>query len=207
MTVPTAPVVPVEPVVPVAPVVVPPVAPQVEAKPPWGTPEEFDPEKAWALITKLREQKNDPAAVKELAELRAKVTTFEDATRTETERLQARAEASDKTAAETATELARMKAAVKFGLTEDDLDMLGAGTPDEIEARAEKLAARLKGAAVPTPLAPSADGQGPVGGPVHGESDPIKALEAQIAEADKARNFPLSIQLKQQRSALIAAKP
>ena len=201
------PVEPVAPIEPIAPVVVPPVAPQVEAKPPWGTPDEFDPEKAWDLITKLREQKNDPAAAKELSELRAKVTTFEDATRTETERLQARAEASDKTAAESATELARMKAAVKFGLTEDDLDMLGTGTPEEIEVRAEKLAARLKGAVVPTPAAPSSAGQGDLGTPINGESEPIKALEAQIVEADKARNHALSIQLKQQRSALIAAKP
>ena len=78
---PVAPV-PTPPAV-VVPAVVPAVVPQVEAKPPWGTPEEFDPAKAWDLITKLREQKNDPAVAKELSELRAAKQSAEDAGRSE----------------------------------------------------------------------------------------------------------------------------
>ena len=202
----TEPITPPVPTPPVAPVVVTPVTP-VEVKPPWGSPEEFDAEKAWALITKLRDQKNDPAAAKKISDLEGKVAAFEDANRTETERVQARAEAAEKTAAEAAVQLARMKAVVKFGLTEDDLELLGTGTAEEIEARAEKLSARLKGIAPTTPLAPSANGQGNVGGSVHSESEPIKALDAQIEAATAAGNHALAIQLKQHRSTLILAKP
>ncbi len=40
-------------------------------------------------------------------------------------------------------ELARLRAAMKYGLAEDDLDLLGTGTPEEIDERAKRLADRL----------------------------------------------------------------
>lgn len=134
---------------------------------------------------------------------------FVESQKTEQQKLEDAKAVAERLAADTAAELARMKAAVKHGLSEDDLDLLGSGTPEEIEARAERLAARLKGTTPPapeTPKAPPSDAQGAVGAGVHGESDPLKVLDAQIAEATKAGKYEVSIGLKQQRAALVAAK-
>ena len=72
---------------------------------------------------------------------------FEESQKTEQQKLTDAATAAKEEAATTKAELARVKAAVKHGLTEDDLDLLGThGTAEEIDARAEKLAARIKAA-------------------------------------------------------------
>lgn len=42
-----------------------------------------------------------------------------------------------------ASENAKLKAALKYGLSDEDLELLGDGSPEQIETRAEKLAARL----------------------------------------------------------------
>ena len=47
--------------------------------------------------------------------------------------------------AELASENAKLKAALKYGLSDEDLELLGDGSPEQIETRAEKLAARLGG--------------------------------------------------------------
>lgn len=190
---------------PAAPAVTPPVAPQVEATPPWGTPEQFDPAKAWDLITKLREQKNDPAAAKELKDLREFKAKAEDANRTEVEREQARANAAEKTAAENAARVALLEAAVKHKLDEADLETLQGIPADRIDALAARLASG-KPAAPVVPVAPGATGQGPVGAPIGGPSDPIAALDLQIAEATKAGNLQMAIALKEQRFALANTK-
>lgn len=44
-----------------------------------------------------------------------------------------------------ASENAKLKAALKYGLSDEDLELLGDGSPEQIETRAEKLAARLGG--------------------------------------------------------------
>ena len=189
-----------EPVVPV----VPPVAPQVEAKPPWGSPEEFDPAKAWDLITKLREQKNDPAVARELSELRAKVQSHEDEKRTDVEKAQARAEAAEKALAQRDAEALRTSIALEKGLTASQAKRLVGSTREELEADAVDLLADLKAAA--PPKAPTATGQGNVGTPIGGNADPIKQLDVEIADATKAGNFLLTIALKERRSALANAK-
>lgn len=86
-------------------------------------------------------------AAKANADKAKRFDEFEESQKTE---LQKAADAAAKAKADadaTRAELARMQAAVKHGLSEDDLDLLGThGTPEEIEARAERLAARLKAA-------------------------------------------------------------
>lgn len=86
-------------------------------------------------------------AAKANADKAKRFDEFEESQKTE---LQKAADAAAKAKAEadaTRAELARVQAAVKHGLSEDDLELLGThGTPEEIEARAEKLAARLKAA-------------------------------------------------------------
>jgi len=62
-------------------------------------------------------------------------------------------------AAEAARDLARYKAAAKYGLTDEDVDFL-TGDPDEIEEKAKKLSARLGNAGQPRRPAPNqAQGQ------------------------------------------------
>lgn len=150
-------------------------APQVEATavtpepapvpaPPWGSADEFNPEKAWKLIQDLRAQKNDPAAAKELSELRGKVETFENEKRTDVEKAQAAADKVRKENETLAGELARARAAVKYGLGEDDLAALDGIPADRVDALAERLATK----APVTPKAPSAEGQGKTGDPIGG---------------------------------------
>jgi hypothetical protein len=126
---------------------------------------------------------------------------FQESQKTE---LQKHADATAKAEAkalETSAELARVKAAVKHGLTEDDLELLGThGTAEEIDARAEKLAARIKAADAAKP-------KPDFGGGDRGTNVPgSDSLDADIATATAAGNFQLAIQLKQQRSALLAEK-
>lgn len=82
-----------------------------------------------------------------LKERAAKFDEIEESQKTEQQKLADKAAAAEAKAAEKDAELARVKAAVKHGLTEEDLDLLGThGTAEEIDARAEKLAARIKAA-------------------------------------------------------------
>jgi|GEM_PF-6157565 len=161
------------------------------------------------LKARLEASKKWETRAKENAEKATEYDKFVESQKTEQQKLEDAKATAERLAADTAAELARMKAAVKHGLSEDDLELLGSGTPEEIEARAERLAARLKGTTPPapeTPKAPPSDAQGAVGAGVHGQSDPLEVLDAQIAEATKAGKYEVSIALKQQRAALVAAK-
>lgn len=92
----------------------------------------------------------------ELAAARNTVKQFEDANKTDLERATGERD-SEKARADTAeAEAARMRSALKHGLSIDDLDLLGNGTADEIEARAARLAERLGGATPPPPATPPA---------------------------------------------------
>lgn len=134
-------------------------------------------------------RKNE-ARAKENAEKALRLDEIEEANKSEQQKLAEAAEQSKREAAETAVELAKLRAAVKHGLNDDDLELLGTGTPEEIEARAERLAARLKGD--PPPAAPSSDGQGKQGESVSGgvkqltREDVQKMTAAQIVEAKAA---------------------
>lgn len=90
------------------------------------------------------------------ADLKNKASQFDQLTasqQTELQREQAARQAAEQTASETAARLARAEAAIKYkNLTAEDLELLGNGTPDEIDARAKRLSERL------TPPAPDFDG-------------------------------------------------
>lgn len=138
--------------------------------PPWGTDEDFNPEKAWTLIQALRGDKATLTAERD--ELKTKVDAAEAATLTETEKIQKERDDALKTSGDTATELAKTRAALKHGLSEDDLELLGNGTPDEIAARAERLADRLGSAPKATPIPGRPTEQLPRGG-----GDPDQKVE------------------------------
>lgn len=122
--------------------------------PPWGDDANFDPETAWNLIQRLREQKNDPTVQAELRELRTQVAT-----------LTTRAETAEKSLQDRDTEDSARK--LRADIAKDkgipDSDVLTGTTKEEIEAHADRLVNAFK---VEKPKAPPADGQGESGTPV-----------------------------------------
>ncbi|AYN57411.1 head scaffolding protein [Arthrobacter phage Constance] len=90
------------------------------------------------------------------ADLKNKASQFDELTasqQTELQREQTLRQTAENTARETAAKLARAEAAIKYkNLTAEDLDLLGEGTPEEIDARAKRLSERL------TPPPPNFDG-------------------------------------------------
>jgi hypothetical protein len=177
--------------------------PAPEAPKPAAPPEPDKGDKDWqaeAEKWKTFARKHEDTA-KANADKAKRFDEFEESQKTEQQKLTDAATAAKAEADATKAELARVKAAVKHGLTEDDLDLLGShGTPEEIDARAERLAARLKAAG---DNKPKPDFGGGNRGTDVTASD---SLDGQIAEATKAGNHQLAIALKQRRSALLAEK-
>jgi hypothetical protein len=80
------------------------------------------------------------------ADLKNKATQYDELTasqQTELQREQAARQTAEQNAQQAANELARAKAALKYKLADEDLDLLGTGTPEEIDARAKRLSERL----------------------------------------------------------------
>lgn len=72
-----------------------------------------------------------------------KLTELEKSQMTEQQRLERERDEARTTAENNGVELARLRAAMKYGLDADDLDLLGTGSDDEIDARAKRLSERL----------------------------------------------------------------
>ena len=116
-----------------------------EPQAPWERDgETFDPEKAWKLIQNLREEKE---------QLSTKNRALEDEKLTKQQRMERDLnEANEKIKAyETRTAWAEAKAAHPM-LNDDDLNLIGAGSPEEIKDKAAKLAARLEAQAAANPV-------------------------------------------------------
>lgn len=116
-----------------------------EPKAPWERDgETFDPEKAWKLIQNLREEKE---------QLSTRNRALEDEKLTKQQRMERDLnEANEKIKAyETRTAWAEAKAAHPL-LSDDDLNFIGAGSPEEIKDKAAKLAARLEAQAAANPV-------------------------------------------------------
>lgn len=126
---PTAPT--TEPAAPAAPASTPEPA-QAGPKPPWGSDAEFNPEKAWNLVTNLRSELGDVKANLEKSR--------KDASEIDLVRVQAQEAAAAKTEADLA--LLRSEAARNHGLNGEQFEFLSELTTAEaIEQRALKLAA------------------------------------------------------------------
>jgi hypothetical protein len=105
--------------------------------------EPFDQDRAMATI---KAQRASEAAAKQRAqELEAKVKEYEDRDKTESQREAEEKEAARQEAAEAKAEVIRLRMLVKYGLDEEDLDLLGAGSEEQIEARAKRLSERVAG--------------------------------------------------------------
>lgn len=116
------------------------------------TPEEYESElakvrkEAAGWRTKLREVEPKAKAYDE----------HQDAQKTEIERATERATQLESDLTARTNEINILRAAAKHGIPEGDWDLLGSGTPEELDARAARLAAKGFGATKePAPAPPS----------------------------------------------------
>jgi hypothetical protein len=117
---------------------------KADPKPPWGSDEEFSPEKAWNLIQNLRGDldKAKPAI--------ARVKELEDASKSEAQKL-AEDRDSHKARAETAeAQLMRLTVGLEKGLTPAQAKRLVGTTKEELEADADELLASFGSNSTPS---------------------------------------------------------
>lgn len=105
---------------------------------PW-TREDFDAERAWRLVEKLRGDLSD--AKTERDTLRSERQEREDAEKTETERLSGRLTDAEQKLADAQRAVYVERALRKHSIPEDLVEFLTGSTEEEITAKAERLAA------------------------------------------------------------------
>lgn len=105
--------------------------------------EKFDADRAMAKIRKANDEaKGLRSRVKELEAFEAKVREIEESQKTESQKIQERAEKAEREAQAARDELSRERIARRYKIDDDDLDLLGTGTEEQIEARAKRIAAK-----------------------------------------------------------------
>lgn len=110
--------------------------------------EAFDAQRAMEKISKANsEAKNLRSRVKELEAYEAKVKELEESQKTDQQKAIERAEKAEQEANATRSELIRERIARRHSITDEDMDLLGSGTEEEIESRATRLAAKNAAAA------------------------------------------------------------
>lgn len=107
--------------------------PKEKPTPPWGSDEEFNPEKAWKLIQDLR---SDKEQLKPLAD---KAKELEDAQKTEQQRLNDRLTEAERKAADNELRALRLEVATDKGLTKAQAKYLTGTTEDELAEAADEL--------------------------------------------------------------------
>ncbi|MFC9892119.1 hypothetical protein ACFVMC_00355 [Nocardia sp. NPDC127579] len=128
-----------------------PAAPVNQADPP-KPKKDWTPESAAAEIAELRrENASWRTKYREAEPIVEAHNAAQEAAKTEVQRATERADAAEKAAAERQDELNVLRAAAKHGIPEEDYDLLGSGTPEELDARAARLAARYPSSAAPPP--------------------------------------------------------
>jgi hypothetical protein len=134
----------------------------------------------WKALARKHEEQS-----KANADKAKRLDALEEASKTELEKVTARAEAAEKAAAESALKALRADVASAKGVP---AALLSGSSQEELEAAADALLA-FKGT---TPRAPSADGQGNVGGPVG-------TGEGQITSVEELKKLSPADQLKARR--------
>lgn len=114
----------------------------------------------WKALARSHENRHLSAlgfkSKEELAQLREaaqKYGDFEEAQKTEIQKARELAQTAEQQLADERAQNARLLAAATHSIPPDLIELLGSGTTEEINARAEALAANLKAAAPPTPPA------------------------------------------------------
>jgi hypothetical protein len=115
---------------------------QDEQEPPWGSDEEFDPGKAWKLIQDVR---GDLSKIKaERDDYKTKAQQFEDASKSDAQKLEEKATTSEQRAAKAEQEAARLRVALKKGLSETQAKRLVGDSEEDLEKDADELLASFK---------------------------------------------------------------
>lgn len=117
-------------------------SPAGKSDPPWKSDEDFNPEKAWKLIEGLRGDKDKLKTERD--EFATKVRTFEDASKSEQEKLAEQAAADKKAATEATREAARLRVALKKGLSETQAKRLVGDSEEALEKDADELLESFK---------------------------------------------------------------
>ncbi|WP_280454784.1 hypothetical protein [Nocardia brasiliensis] len=113
---------------------------------------DWTPEEATKVISELRAENSDWRRKYQAAEPIVKeYEAAQEAAKSEAQRERERADAAEKLAADREAEANVLRAAAKHGIPEEDHDLLGSGTPEELDARAARLAARYPSGTAPTP--------------------------------------------------------
>lgn len=87
--------------------------------------------------------------IEQLRQAAQKYSEFEDAQKSEVQKAQERAQTFEQQLADERSQNARLLAAATHSIPPDLIELLGSGTAEEINARAEALAERLKAASPP----------------------------------------------------------
>lgn len=115
-----------------------------EQTPPWGSEENFDPQRAWTLIQNLREDLDKAKSGRD--ELAQKVKQYEDASKTKEEKLEESVKGAEERARKAEQEAARLRVALRKGLTETQAKRLVGETEEELEKDADELLASFQDA-------------------------------------------------------------
>jgi hypothetical protein len=112
------------------------------AKKPWGDDKEFDPDKAWKLIENVR---GDVDKLKKERDTLAKqVKDHEDATKSDTQKLEDRATTAEQQLAAERRTAVRLEVAIEKGLTPTQAKRLVGDTKEELAADADELLKSFK---------------------------------------------------------------
>jgi hypothetical protein len=110
-------------------------------KAPWDA-EDFDAEKARRLFSNMQSDLDKAKTARD--DFKKKYEDGENAKLTDQQRAEKERDDSKAETTNVRLENARLRALIKHGLDEEDLDFIGGATPEEIEANAQKYADRNK---------------------------------------------------------------
>lgn len=104
---------------------------------PARTPEQYEAE----LAKVRREAANYRTKLREVEPLAKKAQEADEASKTETQKALDRAQKAEQMLQERDTGYSRLELAVQYNIPPDDIDLIGSGTREEMDARAARLAA------------------------------------------------------------------
>lgn len=175
-------------------------AAQVAAAPPWGSPDEFNPEKAWQLIQNLRgDVDKHKARIGELTPFEQKARELEDAQKTEQQRLADQLAAAQQEAATYRGQALRMKVATEKGVPAALVGRLQGSTEEELAADADALLAAFPQTAPVQPAGQRAPIEALRPGSLPNTPEPT--LAEHIAAAEAKGDFAEAMRLKSQQLA------
>ena len=121
--------------------------PPAEQAKPVRTPEEYEAE----LAKVRREAAANRVRVRELEPIAKKAQEAEEAEKSEVQKANERAQAAEKAYEDERNLNHRLNLAVQYHIDPEDIDFIGSGTPEEMEDRAKRFAAKTAAAAKANP--------------------------------------------------------